>query len=65
MCDWQAVAEPFHGVQDLQHKISNSYRVRMVLDNMPITTFDLISVRPLSTVHFGDSAFYISMVGTY
>lgn len=40
-------------MQDLKDKIDNRYRVRMVLDNMPITTFDLTTVRPClqSIVH--------------
>ena len=42
-------------VQDLKDKMMNRYRVRMVLDNMPITTFDLTTVRPcLCFLHPGN-----------
>eukprot|EP01025_Chloroclados_australasicus_P052878 TRINITY_DN6182_c0_g2_i1.p1 TRINITY_DN6182_c0_g2~~TRINITY_DN6182_c0_g2_i1.p1 ORF type:complete len:676 (+),score=29.99 TRINITY_DN6182_c0_g2_i1:38-2029(+) len=38
------------GAKNLQHKIDNEYRINMILDNMPITTYDLEmnpdSVRP-------------------
>lgn len=45
------IAEPQNVVQDLKDKIVNRYRVRMVLDNMPITTFDLTTVRnPFSSL---------------
>lgn len=31
-------------LQDLKDKIEKGYRIRMVLDNMPITTYDLAKV---------------------
>lgn len=47
-------------VQDLKDKILNRYRIRMVLDNMPITTFDLTTVRlpPESTPQVPISRFH-------
>lgn len=29
-------------LQNIQHKIDEHYRVNMVLDNLPVTTFDLL-----------------------
>ena len=44
------VCEPCVGSQDLREKIDQHYRVRLILDNLPITTYDLEdapeSIRP-------------------
>jgi hypothetical protein len=31
-------------MQQLQHMVKNRYRIRMVVDNMPVTTLDLYQV---------------------
>lgn len=38
-------------LQDLKDKIEKGYRIRMVLDNMPITTYDLEKVHPSPDSH--------------
>eukprot|EP00892_Ulva_mutabilis_P012316 jgi/Ulvmu1/9457/UM052_0023.1 len=40
-------------VKDLKHKIDNRYRIRMVLDNMPITTYDLTQVQGMAHLQPG------------
>lgn len=36
------VPSPRLSPQLLQHKIDNHYRVNMVLDNLPVTVYDLL-----------------------
>jgi hypothetical protein len=46
------LSEHYDRMQDLKHKIDNNYRVRMVVDNMPVTMYDLTflsDVRPTAS----------------
>ena len=53
------------GVQDLREKIDQHYRVRLILDNLPITTYDLEenpeSIRPGYEIGFAvDGKYYLN-----
>ena len=53
------------GAQDLREKIDQHYRVRLILDNLPITTYDLEenpeSIRPGYEIGFAvDGKYYLN-----
>ena len=59
------MSETCLGVQDLREKIDQHYRVRLILDNLPITTYDLEenpeSIRPGYEIGFSvDGKYYLN-----